>query len=421
MNQKPNINEDEIDLREIFFKIAQGKRTVFGVTLVSILLSLLYVSTLKPTYEAQISFLSPSEESIIQAKKFSPSVTKESLYQSFINTFTSKDFQQKVFNEKEYLTKLNTENIEITNPEEHFLKFADTLSIQDEKEKKGVLKITYEHPVNISMKGGNPTIIADFLNDVSHLANKMVVDNFISTQKLSLVNRINEIDKQKSLLLLKVKKDRMAQIDRIKEANQQKTNEINDEINRLRVKAKKDRLNRIQTLSDAAKIAGELGIQNNNFKKISDKQNSNSTLTVAIGDNQKLPKWYMYGELALLEEVKLLKNRTNDDPYVPKIVELQNQLDAINKDQKLKTLEDRVDDSPFVAEIAKLEVEKSKLESTVFDDTGISAARISQHAIAPTTPIKSKKKLIVSLATAVGLMFGILWVLISGAFRNDRR
>lgn len=418
MNQNTSTTEDEIDLRELFSRISQGKKTIFAITAISIALSvLLALVVLKPTYEAEISFLSPSDESVIQVSRFAPDTKKDILYQHFLNTMTAKDFQKEVFNNGGYLQKLNADNADISDLDNYFLSFVKTLSIKDTKEKKGVLKISYENPVVISMQGGNPIVIADFLNELSDAANKEGVSRFLTTNKQKALNRLEEIHKQKSLLLLKAKDERLAQINRIKETNRQKINEINDEIGRLRIKAKKDRANRIQTLSDAAKVAGGLGIKDNNFKKVSDKQNS--TLTVAIGDNQKLPKWYLYGESALLQEVELLKNRANDDPYVPKIVDLQSQLDTIKSDQKLKTLESRTDDSPFIAEIVKLDVEKTRLQSIVFDDTGINMMRISQHAIPPQYPIKPKKKLIVAVSAIAGLIFGVLWVLISRAFRGE--
>ena len=51
------------------------------------------------------------------------------------------------------------------------------------------------------------------------------------------------------------------------------------------------------------------------------------TKNIVLGDNeQMLPDWYLYGEKALKERVEMLKNRTNDDPFIPELVILQAQL-----------------------------------------------------------------------------------------------
>ena len=125
--------------------------------------------------------------------------------------------------------------------------------------------------------------------------------------------------------------------------------------------ARQDRLNKIEILTDTLTIANTLNIKDNNFKKISSAGDSSSAFTVAIGDNQKLPQWYLYGANALLQEINILKSRDNDDAYVSEIVNLQSKLSSIKSNQALKTLQSIKDDSPFVAEINKLDIEAIKL------------------------------------------------------------
>ena len=193
----------------------------------------------------------------------------------------------------------------------------------------------------------------------------------------------------------------------------------------------------------------KLLIIENNFKLIGDETNSN--LTIAIGENNELPKWYFYGEKALLERVELLESRTSDDPFVPELVILKNKLNEVQNNNLLKTLEARQDDdpfvpeivalkmtlkevqfnnvlktlkarqddSPFVAEIIKLDIERTKLESTIIDSTGVNTMQISQVAIAE--PIKSKKRMIVVTAFIVSFMMSIFLTLIMDVLRPDKQ
>lgn len=372
MNQDINTTPDEIDLRELFSRMAQGKKTILGFTAASIAAALVLVLVvMKPTYEAEISFLSPSDESITQATKFSfekvqnslyrdtrdtrdtlHKDTKESLYKLFLNALTSKNFQREVFNKGDYLAKSNPNNQEITDLDNYFLLFVKTLTIQDTKKKKNILEIAYENPVVVSMQGSDPAVISDFLNELSELANKRVVENFLSVNKRKTLNRLEEIDKQKTLLLLKEEKLKERQI---------------------------------QILSESAKIAAKLGIKNNNFNSAI---GAAPTLNVSIGDNQEFPQWYLYGESALLQEIELLKNRKSDGAHIEKVV--------------------------------LLDIEKAELESIAFNDSGINAVEVNQHSISPASPIKPKKKLIVAISAIAGLMLGVFWVLISAAFRSGK-
>jgi LPS O-antigen subunit length determinant protein (WzzB/FepE family) len=229
------------------------------------------------------------------------------------------------------------------------------------------------------------------------------------------------------LLLSRTKQDRLSKIERIKIEDGQKINELNDQIERLKFKAKSDRLNKIKTLKDSAAMAKALGITNSNFKAINNNNNNNNnnnsgsgnpSLTVTIEDNQQVPKWYLFGETALLEEINILKNR-DDEAYIPEIVNLQNKLSSIKSNQTLKTLESRKDDSPFVAEINKLDIEAIKLKSFEPSSAGINAMQLNQHAYPPETPIKPKKKLIVTVAFVAGFILSIFLVFIMNAFRKE--
>jgi len=479
--------EDEIDLKQLFKSLADRKWFIFGFTGFITVLAIAYALSISPTYKANVSFLSPNQSSVLQLNKIKlTSETSETIYRKFLNKTMSSQFQRKVFNENGYLAKLNPENELIENLEDFFAGFSKSITLEENKVQKNVEKLNYEKPINISLEGGDAQVISSFLNDLANAADVETVDEFLTIIQQKIDIRLEEIAKQRSLLLTRAKQDRLAKIERIKIEDRQKINEIKDQIDRLRIKAKKDRLNdiekiekankvkiekidekikrlrlkakkdrfnKIQVLMDNANIATDLGIIENNFKKINSGKNLKSALTVAIGDNQQLPKWYLYGRNALLKEAGILRNRTNDDPYIPEIVNLQgeinniqndkdllalknrknddayipeivnlqNKLRAINSNQTLKTLESRVDDSPFVAEINKLDIEAIKLKAFEPSSIGIHAMQMNQYAYPPESPIKPKKKLIVTVAFIAGFILSILLVFIMNAFRPEKK
>ena len=410
--------EDEIDLRQLLVSIVSRKKFIIGFTGIVTALAVLYALIITPTYEAEISFLSPSDSSIIELNRVElNSETKQTILREFLNKFMSNQFQRKVFDENDYLAKLNPKNEPIDNVGNFFNGFSKSINIEVNKVEKDVEIINYEKPIRVTIEGSAADAMSSFLNKLASSANKEVVDELLNTTQQKIDIRLEEIDKQKGLLLSGAKQERLNKIDIIKEQDNQKINEINDKIERLRVKAKKDRLNRIQVLTDAAILAKELGIKKNNFKKINSNDQSSSSLTVSIGDNQKVPDWYLYGEDALIQRIEILSNIENDDPYVPEIVNLQSQLKAISSNQALKTLENRTDDSPFIGEINKLDIEAIRLKSFKPSSAGINSMQLNQHAFTPNSPIKPKKRIIVSVAAVVGFMLSILLALLMNVFR----
>ncbi len=414
--------EDEIDLKQLFRSLADRKWFIFGFTGLITVLAVAYALSIPPTYKANISFLSPNQSSVLQLNKIKltseTSETSETIYRKFLNKVMSSQFQRKIFDENDYLAKLNPENKPIKNLDSFIDGFTKSITIESNKEKKGE-KSNYERPINISLEGNDALVISNFLNDLANTADTETINEFLTIIQQKIDIRLEEISKQRGLLLSRAKQDRLAKIDRIKVEDNQKINEINDQIDRLRIKAKKDRFNKIQVLTDTSKVAKSLGIKDNNFKKINNSGDSSSALTVAIGDNQKLPQWYLYGENALLQEIDILKNRANDDAYTPEIVNLQNKLSSVKSNQTLKTLESREDDSPFIAEINKLDIEAIKLQSFEPSSIGINAMQINQYAYAPETSIKPKKKLIVAVAFIAGFILSIFLVFIMNAFRKE--
>jgi len=220
------------------------------------------------------------------------------------------------------------------------------------------------------------------------------------------------------MLLEEAKEGRLSQILRIKEEDAQKIRELNDLIERARYKAKNERLNAIQTLTAAAKLAGSLGIIENNLGKINE-SNNDINLNIAINENDDLPEWYLFGEKALLERIELLKSRTSDDPFIPELVDLNMQINEIQNNNLLKTLEERQDDSPFIPRITELDVESVKLKSFVVDYTGIDAMRIEQYASAQPIHSNLRSGLIIVMALFGGFVMSIILALLMNLFKEE--
>ena len=417
--------DDEIDLRQLFKSLKERSRFIFTFTGVVTLLAIGYVLSLTapPTqYKVQATFLKPSESSVIRLNQYSllneTANTAESVFSKFLTTLNSPVLQRDLFDDDGYLKRLQKEGESIVDVDKYITEFTKSLSITKNKETAGVVL-----PHILSTESSNPDVVSEFLDAILTKADKETINYFINTQKLKITNRLKEITTERQLLLTKSKQDRQSQIKRIKEADNQKLIEINNKIDAARLIAKTERMNEIVTLKDAAALAASLGIIESNLNQLN-KGTNNMNSNIAIQSGTNLPDWYLFGETALLKMIDSLESRASDDPYIPELAILDNQLKEINNNTLLQTLEQRLDDSPFIAEISLLDIETIKLESIRPDSTDISAMQLYQAAtseIIPTEiiPTKSKNRLIIALAFIGSFMLSILLVFLMNAFKEE--
>ena len=411
--------DDEIDLRQLFKSLKERSRFIFTFTGVVTLLAIGYVLSLTapPTqYKVETTFLKPSESSVIRLNQYSllneTANTAESVFSKFLTTLNSPVLQRDLFDDG-YLKRLQKEGESIVDVDKYITEFTKSLSITKNKETAGVVL-----PHILSTESSNPDVVSEFLDAILTKADKETINYFINTQKLKITNRLKEITTERQLLLTKSKQDRQSQIKRIKEADNQKLIEINNKIDAARLIAKTERMNEIVTLKDAAALAASLNIIESNLNQLN-KGSNNMNLNIAIQSGTNIPDWYLFGETALLKMIDSLESRASDDPYIPELAILDNQLKEINNNTLLQTLEQRLDDSPFIAEISLLDIETIKLESIRPDSTDISAMQLYQAATSEIIPTKSKNRLIIALAFIGSFMLSILLVFLMNAFKEE--
>lgn len=412
--------DNEINLRALFNSLVARKFLIAGLTAFVTILAILYALNLTPTYKAISSFTSPSSNSITNINRLNIiTETKESVFSQFLTNLSSKDLQKQAFIKGDFITSFNTDNSPIDDVEAFIYGVIGSVTVHSPNLNQAQKNLAFltELPYSVTIEGSSAELISKYLNTLVDLANSETIMDLISFSEMKIYNRLEEINIERNLLLKKAEQDRFLKIERIKEEDGQKIRQINDQIDRARYKAKETRINQITLLTDSIKLAKSLGIKDNNFKLFNDAENSD--FTIAIGESKDLPDWYLYGEKALIQTVELLKNRKSDDPFIPELVTLNNQLNEVQKNNVLITLETRQDDSPFVAELINLDVEKIQLESRIVVMNDVNAMQLSQISIPPKSPIKPNKRMIVLLAFIVSFMMSVFLALIMDALKPD--
>ncbi|MDA8905409.1 hypothetical protein N9I58_03005 [Candidatus Thioglobus sp.] len=476
-------NDERIDLRGALRSLKNQGRFIFGFTSVVTLITIIYFLSLNSPsakYDIKTYFVKPSTSSAIKLNQnYFLDETTSSMFYQFLNNVSSKSFQKKVFIEGDYLNKLNKEPEAIDDIE----KFINLISVSDTSTSIKRTEDTFELPFVLSTQGLQPDILSELLDEIVDKANKKTIDDFFSIQQLNISNRLNEIAVERRLLLSKAEEDRLSQIERIKELDDQRLRVLNNQIDAVRLttyqdrlsqikrikeldsqklreiyqkidlarsKAKAERLNQIVIFSSAADLAASLGFTNNNLTQVSE-VSSNVNLNIEIKNNDQVPDWYLYGEKALIQMIKTLKNRTSDDPYIPELIALNTQIKEIKNNPILKTLEERLDDDPYIPElitlnnrikeiknnpilktlaerlddspfievISELDIEKTKLESLTLNSTGVNAMQVYQSANSSLIAINNKNTLIMLLALIVSFMLSIFLSLIFSFFKEE--
>jgi LPS O-antigen subunit length determinant protein (WzzB/FepE family) len=241
--EKYPYQKDEIDLRNVAKIFKERRWFIFGFTCIVTFFVIIYTLNVTPTYRTFSSFVSPSQSSVLSLNRFPFTIeTSETMFTSYLRKLSQKEFQKKVFYENDFLTVLNPENEPIDDVENYVSGFLSSISleapdIKQAKDKKaGNLP---ERPYSISMEGSDGEIISRFLNELVVSANNETVNDFINITNQKIAFRLDQITRKRGLLV---------------------------------AKAKQLRLNMIEMLTDAAKLAGSLGIIENNLEQISESE-----------------------------------------------------------------------------------------------------------------------------------------------------
>ena len=406
--------DDEIDLREIILAIWNRKVFLIAISTLFAAIALGY-AILTKTYLNTISFNLPTEEVVAQVNTYKIlKETRKSIFTNYYQKITNKEIQLEELKKSPLGEKLisKIENIEETDLilRNYLTEYLNDTS--DYKVSKNTLD-RFNRNISLTLEGDDYLLQGDFLLELYSQINDRERDQITTEYKQNLRKKSNEIDSDIEFLTNQERNNRLSKIQRIILSDKEKIETLQLERQRLIDKAKSDRFARIDRLMEARETARDLGIIENNFKKIN--SSKDSTLTLSIGDNQKLPNWYLYGEKALTKEIELLKSRQSDEPFIARVNEIDYEIDKIKNNTELKYLKSREDDALYVDKIFELTAQKNKLINQKYNLDGIDFVTLAKSPIEKTS--NSKTLLKVLLGAIVGFIFGLFVILIQNALK----
>ena len=127
-----------------------------------------------------------------------------------------------------------------------------------------------------------------------------------------------------------------------------------------------------------------------------------------------IPKWFLYGEKALKEEIKVLNSRLNQ--VISASPETVQSLDKRNNNYNLLN----GNDDNYIDGFADLEVLIKKLKSFKANTLIPIVVLIDQPSTPPTKPINLKAQKIIPIGIGLGLFFGMIAAFLSHSMENLR-
>ncbi len=352
-----NINDDEIDLFELWNGLVAEKLTILASFVITVLLATVYVFTVTPVYQSESYLLPPPAEKVLPMNELSivlgadsTTNTPSSVFSQFQRNLESRLTLKLIF-DKYNLIKTYHSDINLLSGADKikaekiaFSKFVKDFSIQRLKATDLSKAISVSLALPLTEQE-----VAVILNDLVKMAEQITIHQLYQ---------------------------------QIVSEKQSRVGLLNDRISSVRQIALDKRMDRIAQLDEAIIITQKLGLN----KPVSagptlniNNVNTQSSLNSAL---------YLLGSDLLVAEKAVLESRKMDDAFIPELRDLQGQL------QKLQNLK----------------IVKADFGVVTIDQAAIYGDKI-----------KPKKALILAVAGVLGLMLGVFIALIRRAVKNRRQ
>ena len=329
--------DDTIDLYELWITLWNKKWLVIGVTVIAALGSVVYALLQPPVYKAEALLLPPKEKDVqslnVQGVQGVQGVTAARAFAAFKNNLSSRSLQKKFIDEHGLMDILAPGRTPETRDIEILESFAKMIKIEHVKR-----ALENEKGMSVSIESNDPEFAANLVNDYISFFDTETILALSAAARNSLAGQIRDIEYT---------------------------------IASKRQMAKQRREDTILRHEEAAVIAGKLGVRDrvDTTNVVQNNQRNISTSSTPL---------YYRGYRALNAEIKILKNRKSDDPFISGLRDLQENL-ALQRSIKI-------------------------------EEKGMHAVTVDQAAYPPKNRIKPDRRLIVSLSTVVGLFLGIFLV-----------
>jgi LPS O-antigen subunit length determinant protein (WzzB/FepE family) len=403
--------EEETTFIDILTILVKEKLLIIVITSLGAFLSFSYYFLATPIYKADISFLPPFQE--IDLPKIAPNLLTRTidassgnknlvsspniwanlnsnnfLYRQFLTKVQSFSLQKEVLNNEKFLKGFFGNSYDPENLNQELISLRNRISLKISSIQKYTKKtIELDIPTHLEIVGPDPIVMAEFLNRLADSAKAATISETQYALQTLIDNQLKFAKRHKKF---------------------------------LRLIANENHKKKLQLFSDSLKIAQNLNIKNNNFhllKIIKEGANGieakrGKVFQKGLAKANKdgiIPNWYLYGEKALIEELKILNSRTNQ--FLSDSREIAQNQNIKNSNSDLLETNNVI----YSEELAYLEDHIKQLQSLNISAFLPNVVSIDQPSIPPVKPINLKIIKVFSTGIGLGLLFGIIAAFLSHA------
>lgn len=417
MDQKQGLqaSEDEIDLFELWEGLVQEKLTIFYSFLAVVVIAVIYLLMAPKKYEVRAELSPPLASEVSKLNYLDiTNLTPNSIYQAFILNVSPRAMAERLSKEPDVLALFETteKDVLIKN-----IMNAITIVLPEESKKKLLVDTELITSVIVTMDHAEDALT--FANMILNNANELVQQQLLTEQLDKIETQIIEIDRRYHLTLLRLKNENSAEIGRLILNDNQKKAELKEEIEGLRVKAELDRRFKIELLESDLQLATMLNIQKPMDSLDYGLRSEKKAIVELKGVS---PSRYWMGIDVLNAEIKSLKSRESNDPFILELTELKHQLALLTVNEKVEILKTRTDFIPFSSELRELQSEKDTALKALqaLQNRTFNSYKMVSSFVKPTHSIKPQKMLVLAVAGVLGIMLGIFIALIRRAIKKRK-
>lgn len=436
---------DEIDLGELFFKLASQWKYILLISLGGTVFSMIIALMLPKIYQPSVTVSIPLAGNVVSVEAINTFLystkeetgnnkisTSQIVFNNYFNLLRSQRVFDEYLHEKNYIQKLypgvkKTESLLLA------VNLINALNITIEEpnpDKKGDY-IANPERVKLSLYINNEAIGVDLLNSYSNYVNQRLIASLQKDTIEILKNKIITHTLQIANLRDQYRQERLLTINKIEQENTEKITKLKEQISATLRKAKANRKTEIATAEEALKMANSLNITYPTTLAAlaqRDQKGGGSSTAVTVVDNQKpshylqetkhLTTLYLQGTKYLTTLIETLSKRKSDERYLVKINDLKEKIQLIENDSILSALKTRKSDDPWIKELPIKLAEIDALKRLNPDFTNLVSFNMDESALVTGAAVKPNRTLIILIGFVLSLILALVVALIMASIKK---
>jgi chain length determinant protein (polysaccharide antigen chain regulator) len=366
--------DDEIDLLELFKTLWDGKWKIIATTFVSAVIGVVFSVNKPNSFEVSTPIKIAKPSVFLQYTSLNSFLKQKSLY--FNNTGYKFD-SESIF--KAIIVEFNDyEEMSDVLSEDEFVK-QSVKGLDDSEKQKALIGFAKEFQiVPLSINEKKWLLKFKWHNDYEgrRLFSDALQKTLINIQKISK-NNVDEL------------------AEAIERQNSYQLEKLQDDLKAIKQNEKEKLKKRVIFLNEQYAIAIELGIESNKLDASALTQNMQNQISLSINPND-VP-YYLRGSKAIKREIELIQNRTEEE-----ILLMAD--DYVKVNEKIAFLQN--DNSSFQLKNAAKLIESDDPKDWVQFDLELADAKSQK-----------KLKLYIALSIVLGGLVGVMYLLISNAYK----